>query len=219
MNLDLKEIEEKTQVTTNSLDRIEVKTNEDNSKATECLKGVKGLQKSIKETFRPHIETAHKAWKNLISEEKKHLEPLIRCEEILKGKIGAFLQEQEAIRRKEQQKQDELARKAAERERARLEKKAEKLKSKGEEDKAEEILEEAENVHKPSILVESNVQKQEGVSTTKAWKFRIENEALVPRTFLIVDESKIRKQVNVTKGETNIPGISVYCEENVRVRV
>lgn len=60
--------------------------------------------------------------------------------------------------------------------------------------------------------------KVDGISTRENWKFRITNEALVPREFLSVDERKVAAAVKLTKGNTQIPGIEVYREDTVVVR-
>lgn len=219
MQLDLTEIEEKSQVTVSALSQIAITNNEDNAKASTLIRGVKGLQKTVKETFRPHIEAAHKAWKALIAEEKKHLEPLERAESIVEEKIKEYLREEEKKRIEAQRKADEEAKKEAEKERARLEKQAEKLANKGKGEEAQEKLQEAAMVNRISPIIESQAQKQEGIHTAKIWKFRITNDQLIPREFLVPDESKIRKYVSAMKDSGKIAGVEIYFEEDLRVRV
>ncbi len=52
-----------------------------------------------------------------------------------------------------------------------------------------------------------------GVSARKIWKFEITDPAKVPREYLLVDESKIRKVVSAFKGATAIAGVRVYEDE------
>jgi hypothetical protein len=58
----------------------------------------------------------------------------------------------------------------------------------------------------------TSVESVEGVSKRTVWKFRITDEAAVPREFLLVDEKRIGQIVRAMKGETKIPGIEAYPE-------
>ena len=44
-------------------------------------------------------------------------------------------------------------------------------------------------------------------------KFEVTDPALVPREYLIDDETKLRKVVGALKGDTIIPGVRVYSEK------
>ena len=158
-----------------------IRTNEDNARAALILRGIKGLKETVQNTFRPHIENAHKTWKNLIAQEKKFLEPLDNCEKIVKEKVKTFTFEQEEKQRK-------------------MEAKAQ-----------------AENKVVPDSIMERLNKKQEGIVVVCAWKYRIINEALIPRQYLEVNESAIRKVVNALQEKTEIPGVEVYEDKQVRV--
>jgi len=58
-------------------------------------------------------------------------------------------------------------------------------------------------------------EKVKGISIREVWKFKIEDEKLIPREYLSVDESKIGQVVRALKDATNIPGILVYAEKQV----
>jgi hypothetical protein len=195
-----------------SLAEITIKNNEDNAKASAVLRGLRGLKDNVKETFRPHIQKAHSSWKALISEEKKHLEPIERCEVIIEGKILQFTKEENERRLKLQAEIEAKAQK----EREKLEKQAQKAIENGNFDKAEEKLQQSQMVITP--VIETKAEKQEGVSTVKVWKFSIIDEKLIPKEFLIVDESLIRKTVNTFKDKASIPGVKIWCEDDLRVR-
>lgn len=51
---------------------------------------------------------------------------------------------------------------------------------------------------------------------TKTWAFEIENDKLVPRDYLMVDEKAIRQAIR--DGVRTIPGVRIYQEESLRVR-
>ena len=66
--------------------------------------------------------------------------------------------------------------------------------------------------------------RSKSAAFVKVYKFEIQNEADVPRQFLCVDESRIRKFVEYQKSQgveaedIRIPGIRVYSEMSVRAR-
>lgn len=60
---------------------------------------VKRLRKEIDEAFDPIIEAAHRAHKTAIDKKRKYVEPVDTAERLVKGKIGAYLEEQDRIRR------------------------------------------------------------------------------------------------------------------------
>lgn len=217
MNLDLTEIKDKVSQASKLSDII-IKTNEENARASAVIRGLRGLKQTVKDTFRPHIQTANKLWKDLLASEKEYLEPIERAEQIVEDKIKEFIRVEEQKRVEAQRKIDELAKKEAEKEKAKLEKQAEKLISKGKDDEAEAKLQEAQMVTAIAPIIESKAVKQEGVSTVKVWKFRIVDESVIPRDFLSVDEQKIRKYVTAMKQSGLIAGVQIYCEDEIRVR-
>ena len=65
----------------------------------------------------------------------------------------------------------------------------------------------------PVVVDRTPAYKPPAASTIRTnWKFRIVNAALIPRDFLIPDESAIGAYVRSRKDDTAIPGIEVYCE-------
>ena len=50
----------------------------------------------------------------------------------------------------------------------------------------------------------------------KVWKFKVTNPSLVPREYLIVDDTLIRKAV--ANGSRNIPGVKIFQEDTLRIR-
>lgn len=53
------------------------------------------------------------------------------------------------------------------------------------------------------------------VGAAKVWKFEIEDESLVPREFLIVNETAIR--VAIREGKREIAGVRIYQEDQLRL--
>ena len=52
-------------------------------------------------------------------------------------------------------------------------------------------------------------------SFVKHWKWEIEDRSKIPSDYMIVDGARITKEVG--KGVRSIPGLRIYCEEEVRV--
>src|SRR4030042_1491544 len=67
--------------------------------ANAFLRGIKGLLSKIADTFDPIIKQAHEAHKQAIDQRKKHEEPLLQAERIIKTGMGPYLAEQDRIRR------------------------------------------------------------------------------------------------------------------------
>lgn len=77
----------------------------------------------------------------------------------------------------------------------------------------------AKNPDKPAppvILPPSTVKpvaKVSGISTRKVWKAEIQDEALVPDEYWVIDTQKIDAVARSTKGGLQIPGVRIYEEE------
>ena len=200
-----------------------VKTNEDNTKATSFLKTLKEFQKAISLELRPAIEKAYELHRHLTSQEKRLLAPLEAAEKAIKTKVGSFLAAEEAKRQEEQRKATAIAEAAERKRKEALEAQAKAHEAAGRTEKAEERRQLAAETFVPAPIVESKVQRQEGVAAVQSWKFEVVDEGLIPREFLCVDEAGIGKIVrsfkNKEKVERMIPGIRVWSETDVRVRV
>lgn len=55
-----------------------------------------------------------------------------------------------------------------------------------------------------------------GLKTYRVTKWRVTDEAAIPREYLTLDEKKVNQTVREMKTLANIPGIEVYEEEEVR---
>ena len=58
-----------------------------------------------------------------------------------------------------------------------------------------------------------------GISIPKVWTFEITDEALIPREYLLIDESRIRRVVTALKKDTNIPGVRVFEQKRIAAGV
>ena len=169
---------------------MSVINNHTNEQATNFIKALKNLQKEIKSELRPAIEKAHELHRHLTSQEKRLLAPLQDAEQLVKSKVSKFLFDQEKIRKEAQQKEVEMA----------------------------DAHEERTGEFVPAPIVESKVNKQEGVSTKVNWKFEVTMPHLIPREYLTPDDKLIGGYVRAMKDKACIPGVRILSENTVSVR-
>lgn len=205
------EIQNESNLNIQKANQFEIKTNQDYLNAGEFLKGLKSLQKKISDFMKPIVKSAYDNWKTAKDKENSLLQPVTQAESIIKSKIISFQQEQERKRREEEERLRELQRKEAEK----LAKKAEKEMAKGNEEKAEELQQQAEMTKTITPIVESTVQKVNGISTKKIWKFRIVDVNLIPREYMIPNEKMLGEVARATKGTLKVEGVEFYSEDNI----
>lgn len=108
---------------------------------------------------------------------------------------------------------------------------------------AQEILAKAESIFKSKMAEFSDAQRQiaatvvdketgvevilagstekpqaDGISTRTVWNFSITDPSLIPREYMLVDEKKIAAVVRAMKGDTAIPGVTVYADTQIAAR-
>lgn len=186
--------------------------------ANDFLLGIKALQKEINETFDPIIKATNDAHREALAKKKKFEDPLVQAERIVKPMIATYLDEQERIRR---QKEAEAV--LAEEKKRRLEeealRRAMRAEMRGDSEKAAQILAKAEE-KKEALAVDVPEKAQtSGLSMREIWRYEVVDESLLPREFMTKDLIKIGKEVQVKRGETNIPGVRVWPEKIVAARI
>lgn len=211
--MDTKEITERALTVPEKAKAIIIKSNDDFTKAGEVLTVIKSLRKEIDATFDPIITKAHEAHKEAIAQKKKVDAPLIEAEGIIKPRMAAWNAEQERLRREEEDRLREIARKQEEERRL---KEAVAAEQAGNKEEAEAIIEAP--IETPPVVVQKTTPKVAGVSFSKQWKFRITDPNKIPRQYLKVDEVAIGGVVRSLKGATNIPGVEVFSVDNVSGR-
>lgn len=146
-----------------------------------------------------------------------------QADKLLTRKVGDYRAEQEWKRREEEERINAERRREAERKaREEAERKAGELRQAGLKREAAKVVREAAKapVEVPApVSLQSTTPKIEGISSRKNWTFRIVNESLVPREYLVPDEKKIRGVVKALKEKAKIPGVEVFAEESVAVKV
>jgi hypothetical protein len=171
---------------------------------------IKDLRKEIDATFDPIIKKAHEAHKEAVAQKKKVDAPLVEAEGIIKPRIAAWNAEQERLRREEEARLREIARKEEE-ERQLLA--AIDAEQSGDMEESAAIM--AEPVYVAPVVIPKTVPKVAGIAMKQVWKFRIVNASIVPREYMTIDEQKIGAVVRALKDQTRIPGIEAYPEDTV----
>jgi len=201
---------------------------------------VKRMRELVADLFDDPVAQAHKLHKSLCSRRKTLDDPLDEAERAVKRGIGGYEQrkrdEIEAIRRKEMEearRQAELAeierqkaiddaRKSAED--ARL-KQAEELEAQGKHDLANRVMEAPVmvqapppvQVHEP-VAVTPKYEPPVGASVRKTWKYRIVDPNMIPREYLVPNETLIGGIARTMKEKASIPGIEFYSEASASLR-
>lgn len=187
------------------------------SSVAEYLKTIKAFQRRVTDFFKPHKDRALAAHRALCADEAKALGPAQADEATCKRLMVTWDNEQERLRREEERRRQEVARQEEETRRlneaAALE--AESLAT-GDSSLLDDAMAMLDSpVSVITAPVEKTTPKVVGVSYRETWRFKIVNEAKVPREYLKVDEMKIGGIVRAMKGSTTIPGVEVYCEKTV----
>jgi flagellar biosynthesis GTPase FlhF len=189
---------------------LQVIDNETYIVAGEMLLTCKEMEKKIKDFFKPHKDNAYNAHKALCKAETDELNKLNPGINHLKKEISSYQQEQERLRRIEEKRLREIARKEEEERKLREALQAE---AEGNNEEAQAIIDEP--IEPPPVIVPKSTPKIEGITSRIQWNFRIVNESKIPREYLIPDRMKIGAVVRALKGAAKIDGIEVYSESNI----
>lgn len=188
---------------------LQIKTVEGYNQAADYLKSIKGMLKQIEDARTRITKPINESLREVNTQAREASTPLQTAESQIKRAMIAYADEQERIRREEQRKADEAARK----ERERIEAQARKAQDAGKAERAAELEQRAQTVVAP--VVQREAPKVTGVSTRESWRYEVINLAAVPREYLCLDEKKVGGVVRSMKGDTNIPGIRVWPEKNI----
>ena len=182
----------------------------DYERAGEFLLTVKDLRKEIQQTFDPIVAKIWESHKAAVAERKRHEEPLIQAEGIVKPLMRQWDNEQERIRKERERLLQEEARK---REETRILAEAMFAEAAGNKEEAQAIIE--EEVYIPPVILPRATPKVVGISTKVNWKFRITDVSKIPREYMIPDLTGIGMIVRGLKENFNVPGIEAYPETGI----
>jgi hypothetical protein len=209
---DTTEILEQTAIVVADANEMVVSNSLDYEAGGQFLTRVKTVRKQIDDVYDPAISSAHKHHRFLLGQKNEHDKPLAMAETIVKGKMLTWKRAEEERVRVEEARLREIARKEEEERRLA---EAAALEAEGKTDEAEAVIERPATPFVPSVPPPA--PKVAGISTRKMWKWRLVDEAKVPRQYFTLDEKKINGVVRSMGRNANIPGIQVYQEETMAV--
>ena len=198
---------EKNEHGINALERakaLTIVTNEDYTAADNFCVGLKGLEKEIDAAWDSHIATAFQAHRALVAKKKIYAEPVDAARRLVKGKMAIFADQQEKLRREEESRLQAEANKRAE-EQAIAE--AEAAQKAGDTTSAEAIIS-APVVAAPVVL--ARTVPKAATPIRKMWDVRVFNPLMVPRQYLMVNDSALKQQVRATGDTIKIPGCEIF---------
>ena len=182
---------------------LEIRDDQEDTEAKAALSVIAAKKKDLELLRKSFVAPLNDHVKNINTFFKERSMPLIHADEIIRGKVARYFSQKQEAARIEQQRLLRLAQKRQER----LDTKAQ-----------EKGKESAPPVPVAIVETPEKTTKTEAGSVTvrKVWDFRILEENLIPREYLMVDEKKIRAIVRA--GIRQIPGVHIFEREELTVR-
>ena len=183
------------------------------AQAGEILKTVKGRYQEIETKRKEMTSPLDEAKRRIMDFFRQPLEQLSNAERQIKSAMLAFMQEQERIRREQEERLQALARVERERLDKLTSEKVSQALEEGNFEKAGEILDTVAEVAVPTVQLEK--PKAQGIKMVTRWKYRIVDESLIPREYLMPNEKLLASMAIAAKGATKIAGVEFYSESTV----
>jgi hypothetical protein len=196
--------------------------------ACELLKGIKALRGRIGETFDPHIARAFAAHRALCKEKQDAEAPLTEAEGILKRALVAWDDEQERLRRLEQERLREQARLEEEQRRleeaAALELEAGRTEDPALREEAAQLL--ATPVPTPTVIATRTTPRVAGISFRETWSANVVNvKALITyvaahpecANYLTPNLTALNAAVRAQREGFRVPGVEAVRSKGAAV--
>ena len=193
--------------------RFTIASNDNYVQAGEILKTVKGRYQEIEAKRKEMTSPLDEAKRRIMDFFRQPLEQLSNAERQIKSAMLTFMQEQERIRREQEERLQALARVERERLDKLTSEKVSQALEEGNFEKAGEILDTVAEVAVPTVQLEK--PKVQGIKMVTRWKYRIIDESLIPREYLIPNEKLLASMAIAAKGATKIAGVEFYSESTV----
>jgi hypothetical protein len=218
-----------------SIAQIAVVSPESYTVAGETLRTVKSLRAELESVCRPVINERHKAHKDALAEFTRGDGPLAVAESNLKRSLLSYDQEQERIRRTEQERLQKEAEATARAEARRIEEErrleeAVALEASGNKEEAEQVLAApvvTPEVFVPPVVLATTTPKVEGLSKRQVWKCDVTDKMAlikavasgqVPLAAIEANTVFLGQQARSLKSEMKYPGVKVWPEETMSGR-
>ena len=160
--------------------------------ATKVISWIAGVKKKIELKRKFFTQPLNEQVKKINVMFKEYSNPLSEADRIVRNKMLSYRKVQEEKQRKEQEKLDKEAKKIAKKENIPV----------------EEVMEGNKAQEVPKTVGATTIKK--------VWTFEVEDEARVPRGFLMLDEPRIREAIR--KGIREINGIKIFEKETIATR-
>lgn len=222
-NQEVEQVAHKASLLARNANSIRVIDTTTQSQASQTLLAIAAMRREIADTFRPMKEAAFRTHRTICDQEKKHDQPLADAERAIKLQIGNFVAEQQRLAREAEEALRKAALEEAQREAERVAQEkaiedAVALEAIGDTAGAKAVLDNpapAPVRYVAPAPIAPQVATVAGVSTREDWDFRITDESLIPREYLLVNESAIRSVGKTTNGKAKIPGVEFYPKQIV----
>lgn len=175
--------------------------------------------------FNPLIEMLHKGHKNAIAIRDQFLKPVVASRDKWLGRYQAYKDKRELEERQRNEAAAELLRK---KEAAQMEKDAKKLEKRGDVESAAVVREQAKTMPAPTLAFSRPVAKQAGEVEKGGWLFEVQDYAIVPDEYKLLDhtkkgerdliDSKIRAVVSKLGDKLKIEGVKVWYAKSTSSR-
>jgi hypothetical protein len=166
--------------------------------------------KTVEAFFKPLKALAHQLHKALCDRESAILAPLADLDRRKAGAISAYKAAQDRARRERERELAEEQRRARE---TQAIAEAGALERAGEHRIAAAVVAEAIAAPAPVVVLPDATKQIDGLKFRRVWKWRLQNEALIPRPYLMLDEKKLNAHASSMKESAAIPGIEFYFED------
>lgn len=215
------EIEESTNVWPSRAESFEIHSPEDYEMAAGSLKGIKALQKQVKEACKPVKSAANAAHKAATKQENDFLAPLNDAERVFKRKMISWDDEQERLARETQKAIAEAAAKAEEETRLAQ---AAALEEQGREEEAIQVLDTPAPI--PAAIAPQR-EKVSGISRSKKWNAEVVNlreflqgvlDGKIPESAVLPNEKLLRQQAVALQDALQWPGVKVSSSTQISAR-
>jgi hypothetical protein len=178
------------------------------ARAGEHLTGYAALLREIEAYFADDKKRAYALWQSQCKKEKAAASTVEAESKRLRDERQTWKAAQDRLQREAER---QAALEAHLREQARLQEEAALLEQQGHHALAEAVIEEAVSAPAPVVVLPSFVPKD--LPKRTLYKWRVVNQALVPREFLTLDEKKLTGYANAMKSAARVPGLEFYTEE------
>jgi len=214
---DVKIVQAETVELQTQIKQLQVVDQESFDRANSLLKETKAKIKIFEDKLDPIKKKAYAAYKDVLDLIKELTDPLIKIQNILKGKIGPYLQEQERKR----QEAIEKARKEAEEKRL---KDAEVLEEQGLTEEAEKLIDKRTRINTSEVAPKID---KGGTYTVTKWHAEVTDKAALIEAVatgrtdsevLIPNMPHLNRLATIHKENMKIPGVKAVSEVSVGVR-